>query len=255
MDPYLEAHWGDIHQRLIIYAADQLQSRLPSNLRARVQERVVVEDAERPRRVVYPDVRVVERPFAAPAARQESGGVAVAEPLVIHVPIEPVTEGYIEILEMGSGHRVVTVVEVVSLSNKQTEAGRELYLRKQSELRDGQVNSVEIDLLRAGDYVLAAPLSEVPPEYRTPYRICVFRAARPLAYEIYRVPLRETLPAFRIPLRASDDDVRLDLQPLIDQCYENGGYDDIDYKPEPDPPLPADDARWADELLRSKGLR
>jgi hypothetical protein len=114
---------------------------------------------------------------------------------------------------------------------------------------------VEIDLLRAGDYVLAAPLNEVPPEYRTPYRICVYRAARPLAYEIYRVPLRDPLPAFRIPLRESDEDVRLDLQPLIDQCYENGGYDDIDYKPEPDPPLPTDDARWADELLRTKGLR
>ena len=40
MDPYLEAHWGDIHQRIVLYAADQLQGQLPSDLRARVEERV-----------------------------------------------------------------------------------------------------------------------------------------------------------------------------------------------------------------------
>lgn len=40
MDPYLEAHWGDVHARFIAYASDQLQSKLPSDLRARVQERV-----------------------------------------------------------------------------------------------------------------------------------------------------------------------------------------------------------------------
>jgi hypothetical protein len=50
-------------------------------------------------------------------------------------------------------------------------------------------------------------------------------------------------------------DVPLDLQVLVDAAYENGGYDDIDYRAEPDPPLDPADAAWAEELLRSKGLR
>jgi Protein of unknown function (DUF4058) len=41
MDPYLERHWGDVHQAVITYIRDLLQSRLPSDLRARMQERAI----------------------------------------------------------------------------------------------------------------------------------------------------------------------------------------------------------------------
>ena len=63
--------------------------------------------------------------------------------------------------------------------------------------------------------------------------------------------LRDRLPAIAIPLRQTDHDVALDLQALIDRCYEEARYDDdIDYLQEPDPPLDTDHARWADDLLR-----
>lgn len=255
MDPYLEAHWGDIHQCLITYSRDWLQARLPADLRARVEERVFVESPDGARRSIFPDVRVIERPQKSPS----EGGVAVAEPaaepFVIHVPAEEVTEGYIEIRETGSGHRVVTTIEFVSLTNKQPGIGRDLYLRKQQELRVGSVNSVEIDLLRAGEYALSLPRDVVPPECRTPYRICVWRAARPDAFDAYPVPLEARLPTIRIPLRPQEPDVPLNLQALLDQCYLNGGYSDIDYTTDPDPPLPAATARWADDLLRSRGQR
>src|SRR5438552_10521608 len=61
MDPYLEAHWRDIHAGLVIYTRDALQGALPGALRARVEERVLLETplgiSEHP---LYPDVRVVE---------------------------------------------------------------------------------------------------------------------------------------------------------------------------------------------------
>ena len=38
-----------------------------------------------------------------------------------------------------------------------------------------------------------------------------------------------------IPLRPSDPDALLDIQAVVDQCYRNGGYDDIDYTDEPEP--------------------
>ena len=39
MDPWLELHWGDVHHRLVQYAGDALQTRLPEDLFARVEER------------------------------------------------------------------------------------------------------------------------------------------------------------------------------------------------------------------------
>jgi hypothetical protein len=73
--------------------------------------------------------------------------------------------------------------------------------------------------------------------------------------EVYRVPLRERLPVISIPLRPADPDVPLDLQQILEQCYRNGGYDDIDYTAEPDPPLKTGDAAWADALLRENARR
>ena len=69
------------------------------------------------------------------------------------------------------------------------------------------------------------------------------------------MPLQERLPIINIPLREMDNDVPLDLQTLIDQCYRNGRYDDLDYRVAPVPPLDREDAAWADQLLRSKGMR
>jgi hypothetical protein len=182
--------------------------------------------------------------------------VAVAEPLRIRLPDEPVTQGFIEILDLATGRRVVTVIEVLSPSNKTAGQGRQLYARKQQECKDGGVNLVEIDLFRAGPWVLSVPEHLVPASHRTTYRVCVYRAGAEWLGEVYRVPLRERVPVISIPLRHDDADTPLDLQALIAQCYHNGGYDeDIDYQEEPHPPLSPDEARWAKALLREQGRR
>ena len=85
--------------------------------------------------------------------------------------------------------------------------------------------------------------------------MAVRRAWRPNKVALYRAPLREPLPSLRVPLRESDADAVLDLQELVDQAYRNGAYSDLDYSIEPDPPLSADDAAWADGLLRAAGRR
>ena len=219
-----------------------------------MEERVFVQTDEGPQCSVYPDVRVTERGWGG-ASEATAVGTSVAEPLVVHVEDEPVTESFIEILEAGSGHRVITVIEVLSPANKVPGEGQELYLRKQRERKEGRVSLVEVDLLRSGQHVLALARGHIPPSHRTPYQVCVRRGWRPTAFAVYRVPLRERLPTIAIPLRETDADVPLDLQTLLDQAYRNGRYDDIDYHSEPDPPLDPADAAWADELLRRKGLR
>jgi hypothetical protein len=231
MDPYLETHWGDVHQSVITYIRDWLQPRLPSDLRARMQEREYI------------------------ANEAENGDLPSAKPLLIRLDIEPVTEGYVEIIDVESGHRVVTAIELLSLANKRAGKGQRLYLKKRKDQQTAGVNTVEIDLVRSGKRVLTVVAEQIPPSDRTTYQVCVWRGSRPNLVEVYRVPLRERLSVISIPLRPADPDVPLDLQPILEQCYRNGGYDDIDYTAEPDPPLPVGDAKWADTLLREHARR
>jgi hypothetical protein len=256
MDPYLEQFWGDVHHTMITFSRGALQKHLPGDLRARVDERVFVELVMGQPRNIIPDVRVVERGRREGSGLRASNGIALAEPLVVHLDQdEPVHQGYIEIIDIKSGGRVVTVIEILSPSNKLAGPGRDLYLKKQEELRAGGVSLVEINLNRTGSHVLTAPLDRIPEGHRTPYAACVRRGWKPQEIDYYAIPLRERLPAIAIPLRQEDREVPLDLQAVLDQCYEDAAYDDIDYREEPDPPLKPDDARWADELLREKGLR
>jgi hypothetical protein len=129
MDPYLEQFWGDVHHRLITYTCDALQRHLPGDLLARMDERVFVEPSEGQGRNIVPDVRVVDRGRPTERGVGTGNGVAVAEPLVIHLDqSEPVRQGFIEIIDIMSGRRVVTVIEVLSPSNKISGPGRDLYV-------------------------------------------------------------------------------------------------------------------------------
>lgn len=254
MDPYLETRWGDVHQRLITYSADQLGPKLPADLRARVEERVFVEtEAEQIRRIV-PDVHVTQYHVsqAATPALHDTGGVAVAEPMVFLLEDEAVTESYIEIRERGGG-KVITVIEFLSPANKAGGEGQKLYLQKQREILHSDTNLVEIDLVRSGQRVIAFPEHRIPSQHRGDYLVCVRCARSERARELYALLLRERLPAIAIPLRQSDRPVLLDLQALLDQCYHNGRYDDIDYSEPPIPPFSAEQAAWAQALLKTSG--
>lgn len=257
MDPYLEAHWRDVHTGLVIYARDALQGVLPRSLRARVEESVLLEMPEglgdHP---LIPDVRVVEYTSTRQTQSGPERSIAVGEPLLVEAEIEPVTEPYIEIIDRESGNRVVTVIEFLSPSNKSPGANRKQYLRKQREICASDANLVEIDLNRFGIHTLAFALVNVSPAIRTPYMACVRRTTRRGLAEVYPMPLRQRLPMVKVPLRPNDADVPLDLQSLVEQCYRNGGYEGtLNYVADPDPPLSGADDEWANEWLHEKGLR
>src|ERR1700738_3168423 len=97
MEPCLAARWRDIHARLVIYTGAALQGVLPSALRARVEERVLLETpqglGDHP---LYPDVRVVEYTSKRGLQTRPEGGVAVAEPLLVETDTEPATETFLE---------------------------------------------------------------------------------------------------------------------------------------------------------------
>ena len=257
MDPYLEAHWRDIHAGLIIYSRDALQSVLPGSLRARVEESVLLETPQGiGNHPWFPDVRVVEYALKRNTATMEEGGVAVAEPLVVDADQEPVTETFLEIIDRESGNRVVTVIEFLSPSNKSPGRNREDYLRKQRDIRESTANLVEIDLNRFGIHTLAFPLDCLKLRGRAGYMTCVRRVVQRSKAEVYPMFLWQRLPIIKIPLRPGDADVPLDLQALVDQCYRNGAYEGtLNYAVDPDPPLLGAEKDWAEEHLFKMGLR
>jgi hypothetical protein len=74
---------------------------------------------------------------------------------------------------------------------------------------------MEIDLLRGGAWALPdrSLLNPAPPG-RVYHNVGVTRSPRLSRCEFYVLPLRERLPAIRVPLRRTDPDAALDLQAL-----------------------------------------
>jgi hypothetical protein len=255
MDPYLEhpGLWPGVHNALIVYLRDQLQPLLRPKYIAALEERVYLEG---PGREIIPDVWLRQRPI-----KRSEAAVAVADapsdaPEVLVLPGPEVHESYIEILDRETGQRIVTVIEVVSPSNKDTGPGRDSYLAKQREVRQSDANLVEIDLLRAGHSVVAAPERLVQDRLGVhDYLVCVERGDERGRFEVYRRCVRDRLPTIRIPLAGDDPDVPLKLQDAIDQVYDRGSYRDrIDYTKPCIPPLSDEDRLWADECMRAAGI-
>jgi hypothetical protein len=255
LDPYLEGNWSGIHQRMITYAADALQSRLPDDLVACVEERVYVETEDQHPRTIVPDAHVAERQIDEDRGGQIAVAteIELAESLTLVTATVEITEGFIEIRE-AKGGAVVTVIEVLSPSNKLGGPGRSLYEQKQSEIVHSKTSLVEIDLIRTGPRVFGNPSRGIPETWKRDALVCVRKSWRPDEAELHRLPLRRPLPGVPIPLREADAAVVLDLQAIHDQCYRNGRYDRrIDYSVPPEPPLADEDAKWAKELLASAG--
>lgn len=249
MDPYLESPgiWPGVHSRLIVYLADHLQSQLGDRYIAAVEERVYVEGHERE---VIPDVWV-KRLVQSDA----TSAMAVAEPdIPVKVTVTPleVRESYLEILDRQSGNRVVTVIEVLSPSNKVRGPGRSSYVDKQREVLDSQSHLVEIDLLRGGQHMIAVPERVAQSHGPFDYLFCVNRAQGERSeYELYPRRLRERLPRIRLPLAAMDSDIVLDLQGVLAQTYEAGRYAQrLTYDGPCEPPLSEADQAWATQVVR-----
>jgi hypothetical protein len=246
MNPFFEQCWRDAHTRLITYVCDALQLQLPPDLVARTEEHAVIGRVDGRPAEFRPDVQV-RQPWelkdSAPA-----GAEVQDQPLYVFVDEE--TERWIEVRD-GSG-RLITVIELLSSTNKCELEGRDQYQRKRQGFISSGVNVVEIDLVRQGGSVFPKEVRDVLLGGRACYGICVFRASRPAEREVYAIRLQDRLPAIGIPLRASEKDAVLALQPLIDQCHEHGRYHRLDYNcARLDPAPAAEEAAWLDQMLRA----
>jgi hypothetical protein len=255
MDPYLEDPllWPGVHQDLITLTKLALNSQLPPHYALNTGERLYVVQSDRS---IYPDVAMFEaRPQRSGEAR---GAAAVTDtPWVLIVEPVEVREVFLEILALREGERVITVIEVLSFTNKSPRSeGRRLYTKKQSEILASDIHLLEIDLLRNAEHLVAAPREDLLVKGRWDYLACLHRGRSGGRYEVWHSTVRSPLPRVSIPLSSGDPDLALDLQAVFTRAYEEAGYGRrLDYRREPPTPLRPEDASWADGLLRQKGLR
>jgi hypothetical protein len=190
--------------------------------------------------------------------RPPKGTVALleADP-AIEVQVLPleVEETYLTIRDRQSGQRVVTVLELVSPTNRYAGPGRDSYVAKQTEVRRSTAHLVEIALLRAGPHVVAVPEWAARQHGPYDYLVCINRAEGLRdRFHLYPRRLHERLPRIRLPLAVPDPDMVLDIQAVLACTYEAGGdAERLNYAAPCVPPLTHEDQAWADTLLRQTG--
>lgn len=194
-----------------------------------------------------PDVLVVSPPQDLSRPVNTVASSVAVDPLVGELPMpEEVLERYLEIRDVET-HEAITVMEILSPTNKTTRDGRAQYERKRLKVLSGLTNLVEIDLLRVGK-----PFAmKVPQE--SAYRIVVSHSEHRPRADFYLFDLQEPIPDFPIPLRPGETEPTLPLNQILHTLYDEGGYDlAIDYRRPPIPPFSDEDAAWAEDMLMQK---
>ena len=251
MNPYLEqpSVWEDLHSRFMTYAGESLGAQVRPNFFVKLEERVFIHEPssdERRKLLGKPDIAL----FQAEPIRDRL--VAVVDPAVVRVKsiIATIPDVEIErhaVIEIRDRHdrQLVTMIEVLSPSNKRYGPDREQYLMKRSTMMFSTASIVEIDLLRGGPRL---PINDLP---ACDYCVTVFRKSNAPKVEAWPIGLREELPVIPIPLKGNFADATLDLKALLNRVYDAAGYEDYLYESPPDPPLNESDAIWAKSFIGS----
>jgi hypothetical protein len=220
MDPYLEDAqlWPTFHSHLVSCLYQILLPGLVDRYRARISQRRYT----------------TEQALFTSVIREEH------------------EEEFIEIRHRRDG-RLITLIDVVSPTNKTQPGGRAAYLCTRSAGKSAQANLVEIDLVLQGEPTLDYSRENLPP---WDYAVTVTRATHPEKHEIYTSTLKKRLPRFRLPLAADDRDTVLDLHVAFTRCFEQGGFASlIDYSKDPTTLTESAQRAWVDDLLHQHDLR
>jgi len=231
IDPYLEAQgfWPDFHATFINYWREAIADGLPDHYEVRIDERA--------------NLAAVTTAASTPAS-----GIVALEPVAIPLLIEEETrETYIEILQRPD-RILVTVLELLSPSNKE-EPGRSDYLARRNTLLKHPVHLVELDFLLGGRRL---PLARDYPA--GDYFALVARGDRRPNCDVYSWNLTHTIPAIPAPLRAPDPDMVIDLSAVFALSYERGRYSQsINNSIDPALPLAQSQLSWIRQQVAVAG--
>lgn len=253
MDPYLErpGFWPDVHLELIRACRAALAPQVAPRYYVAVEQRTYIMAGDPDSYLGRPDVAAIDIVSEPEPVPYGVTATAVLErPITVRLP-EPdeIRERYLEVCETET-RDVITVIEILSPTNKLPGEGRRMYEKKRAQVLGSSTNLVEYDLLRAGKPM---PMGSHPASH---YRILVSREWERYRAQLYPFNLAEAIPEIPIPLRRGEEEPALLVGELLAKVYDEVRYDlRVDYGKEPDPPFAPGDAAWAYELLREAGRR
>jgi hypothetical protein len=246
MDPYLEAQpfWNNLHSTMIVMLQGELKRRLPRKYTVWSDIYIWLHEPDAETRRGKPDNFVTSHGSAA----NGSSLLTLPAPSTTVLPaIRREGNKYLKIKEL-HGERVITVLELLSPTNKTSGEDYYAFLAKRNEYLATRTNVVEIDLHRTGKRM---PLGKPAPP-KADYYAFVSRASDFPQTAIWPFSVRDTLPTVAIPLKPEDGFIMLPLKPAFDAAYDLGPYDTaVEYTRPPRIPLRGKDVQWAKNLLKS----
>jgi hypothetical protein len=252
MDPWLErpSLWPDVHDSLIMALRIALAPLVSPRYYIAIRQRTVFAVTPSEPAFILPDVSVIEQSVLADGDVKLAQTV-LAEPVIVDVPVrEKIPEDYLEVVE-ASTHRVIAVIEILSLSNKMPGKDRRVYEIKRERIFQTPTHLVEIDLLRGGEpmpFTLRTPTNG----HLSHYRILVKRGDYGRRAHLYPFNVRDLIPIFPLPLLPGDAEPPVRLGDVLKETYNACRYGlRIDYAQPPEPPLSEVDAQWAQGVLRA----
>lgn len=246
MNPYLEQPdvWHDFHQRFVPRIAESLANQIRPEYIAKIDDHIYIHELAGEERVLLgrPDVSVLHSGGdVAPSTADR----AIAAPAIgqISPTVDKIHEPFIEIRDRET-REVITVIELLSPTNKAPGSDREQYVGKRKAILACNTHLVEIDLLRGGPRM---PVKDLPV---CDYVVMVSRSYERPRVELWPLNLRDPLPLIPVPLRMGRRDATIDLGQLFAEQFDAAGYEDYVYRTNPQPPLAASDAAWAEGLVK-----
>jgi hypothetical protein len=249
MNPYIEraSVWHDFHESFMPLTRDLLTVQVLPRYFVRIDEQMYIHElpSEERRFIGRADILVPALVPASPATAAASQ--VLNAPAQVRLPVvDTEALSFLEIRDRDS-RELITVVELLSPSNKYAGPDREQYLAKARQLQRSWVHFVEIDLLRGGPRM---PWLDMP---ECDYCVVVSRYEQRPKADFWPIRLRDRLPEIPIPLRRGDADARIDLQQVLDRIYDAAGYAYHIYTGAPEPSLAPQDAAWAQQLIPAPG--
>jgi hypothetical protein len=196
MDPYIEtpSFWGGFHSNLISRIQTSLNRQLPDRYYAEIEEFVWLEHESTTEGQILigkPDLLVGKKSgtrIPRSSSRVSTAMIAPSTPAVEVTLPEAKRRKRKYVKVVGPDHQtVVTVIEVLSPSNKQSGSDRNNYLNKREEWLARRVNFVEIDLLRGGGRM---PFGEPSPQ-DADYYLFLCRGSNYPKAEVWPITIRE----------------------------------------------------------------
>lgn len=191
MNPYLEhkSVWHNFHQRLTTRLADEIAKAVRPTYITKVDDNVYIHELSAEERFLLgrPDVGIAR---SREGQQEFAGTPAVCEPMFIGQlapQVDPVRESFIEIRD-AEDRSLVTVIELLSPTNKAPGADRDQYVSERKCLLHSTVNFVEIDLLRGG------VRHEVEGLPQCDYAIMVSRYVQRPSVWLWSLMLKDRLP-------------------------------------------------------------